>query len=192
MFALVLNNQVVDISQNQFPVNSNMQWIECNDSVQLGWFYINGQFKITQKSDEEFLIDTKNNKIQQIKDANTAANITPITNIEADLLDSSGQSTGQKSFFTFYTNRHPINPASDPGIILTSIIISKQNTSYSTKEPITGQSILVSITPTLAMSLASLIATKNQNNYKLKDQYIAQVNAMTSIEEVNSFNPIFE
>ena len=43
MKALIFENKVVDIVESEFPVASNMQWQDCDDSVKIGYFYINNQ-----------------------------------------------------------------------------------------------------------------------------------------------------
>lgn len=36
MKALILGNRVVDISENVFPVSSDLRWVNCADTVQIG------------------------------------------------------------------------------------------------------------------------------------------------------------
>jgi len=35
--ALILNNQVVDVVDNEFPVSSEMSWMDCPDECEAGW-----------------------------------------------------------------------------------------------------------------------------------------------------------
>lgn len=44
MKALVLNNQVVDIQENEFEVHESMSWVECDNTVEVGYTYENGVF----------------------------------------------------------------------------------------------------------------------------------------------------
>jgi hypothetical protein len=39
MKALILNNKVVDIKENQFPVSNEMTWVECDNTVEVGFNY---------------------------------------------------------------------------------------------------------------------------------------------------------
>ena len=42
MKALILDNQVVDVSQTEFPVAPDMSWIEAPDNCTLGWTLVGG------------------------------------------------------------------------------------------------------------------------------------------------------
>lgn len=44
MYALLLNNKVVDVAENQFEVHESMSWVDCPDDVKIGWIIENGQF----------------------------------------------------------------------------------------------------------------------------------------------------
>ena len=44
MKALVLNNKVVDLQENTFPVHESMEWIDCDNTVETGFTYENGKF----------------------------------------------------------------------------------------------------------------------------------------------------
>ena len=44
MKALVLNNKVVDLQENSFPVHESMEWIDCDNTVETGFTYENGKF----------------------------------------------------------------------------------------------------------------------------------------------------
>lgn len=46
MKALVLHNTVVDVVASEFPVanNSDLQWVDCDDTVGIGWQYENSTF----------------------------------------------------------------------------------------------------------------------------------------------------
>ena len=39
MFALIFNNLVVQISEEQFPVSPELTWVECDESVKTQWNY---------------------------------------------------------------------------------------------------------------------------------------------------------
>jgi hypothetical protein len=65
MFALIQNTKVVEIENSIFPVSEDLIWVACDSSITTDYFYINGEFKITDKSDEKFLLEKKNAKISQ-------------------------------------------------------------------------------------------------------------------------------
>jgi hypothetical protein len=44
MKALILNQKVVDLSQDEFPVHESMVWVNCINTVQIGWSYIGNEF----------------------------------------------------------------------------------------------------------------------------------------------------
>jgi len=39
MKALILNNLVVDIAENEFPVASSLSWVDCSTDVRIGFSY---------------------------------------------------------------------------------------------------------------------------------------------------------
>ena len=44
MKALIFKNKVVDKQEAEFPVSDEMFWVDCDDSVPMGWGYSNGNF----------------------------------------------------------------------------------------------------------------------------------------------------
>ena len=44
MKALILDNQVVDVQDNTFPVHPSLVWIDCDDSIKIGDTYKDGKF----------------------------------------------------------------------------------------------------------------------------------------------------
>lgn len=57
MKALILENNVVQISENEFEVHETLQWVDANPNVNVGWKYIDGQFIAPQKPTQQQLID---------------------------------------------------------------------------------------------------------------------------------------
>ena len=52
MKALILNNKIVDIAENEFPVSSTMQWIDLPENGQVGWKLLeNDNWKPNKPSD---------------------------------------------------------------------------------------------------------------------------------------------
>lgn len=55
MKALILNGIVVEVSQNEFEVHESLQWVDCDQSVQAGWSYVNGIFSAPPSPTEDQL-----------------------------------------------------------------------------------------------------------------------------------------
>ena len=182
MFALIFENKVVEISENKFPVSKPMKWVECDDKIKVEWFYDGKKFKRSLKSDNEVLAEEKVQKILQVKSARDQKNIKPITDCKAFVLDDSGNKTAKESYFLFYTNRHPTNPASDPEAII-SRVLDLGAMPYFTEDT-QGNKISVELTPEIARSLRQLIAQKNNQNYKISYITEASVKNAKTTEEV--------
>jgi hypothetical protein len=70
MFALILNNEVVQVSEFIFPV-AGMEWIECDETVKNQWYYVDGVFKETLETEAEIaarrLAELKVAKLSELK-----------------------------------------------------------------------------------------------------------------------------
>jgi len=44
MYALLFDNKVVDVAENQFEVHESMSWVDCPDDVKIGWIIENEEF----------------------------------------------------------------------------------------------------------------------------------------------------
>lgn len=44
MKALILNNQVIDVNENETPAAPACKWIDCDDEVKIGWNYDGSNF----------------------------------------------------------------------------------------------------------------------------------------------------
>ena len=54
MKACIFQNKVVDKKETEFPVSEEMFWVDCEDSVPIGWGYSNGSFHDPDtRTDEE-------------------------------------------------------------------------------------------------------------------------------------------
>ena len=164
-----------------------------NDSISIPNCSDNTDFKLIQKwiadggiVEPEFsLAEIRTKKIAEIKNIRDAKNVESIVDTKAPLLDEDGLITDKNTYFTFYTKRHPTNPAADPNSVLTSAIVSDQHVPYSTKSP-EGVKIVVALTPEIARVLVAHISLRNNNNYKLSDAIEAAVKAATTKEEVEA------
>ena len=75
MKALIFRNKVVDKQEKEFPVSDEMFWVDCEDSVPMGWGYSNGNFHDPdtrtdkEKADEElFHLRRKRNRLLELSD----------------------------------------------------------------------------------------------------------------------------
>lgn len=137
--------------------------------------------------DPEFsLEEIQIKKIAEIKALRDSKNIEPITNEKAFLIDkTTGQITKLESNFAFHTNRHPVNPASDPTSILAGVVVLNSAIPYSTKD-LDGNKIVISLTPEIARALSAHLVRRNNANYKLSDTIEAEIKSALSIEEVEA------
>jgi len=44
MKALILDNNVIDILETEFEVHESMSWVDCDDTIKVGYTYSNGNF----------------------------------------------------------------------------------------------------------------------------------------------------
>ena len=78
MKALIYNNKIVDVCENEFPVAPGLQWVDCPDNCKPhSWTYENGICVEPNTSDE--LENMKNMKLLQIemdRDVSATTNVT--------------------------------------------------------------------------------------------------------------------
>ena len=60
MKALILNNKVVDVQENEFEVADTMSWVDCDNTVKIGDLYDGSNF--TTPEEPELTYDTKRRK----------------------------------------------------------------------------------------------------------------------------------
>ena len=53
MKALILNNKVVDVQQNEFEVAETMNWVDCDNTVKKGFSYDGNTFTSNEPTAEE-------------------------------------------------------------------------------------------------------------------------------------------
>ena len=53
MKALILNNMVVDVSETEFPVSSEMSWMDCPNDCVMGWSEKDGVLSAPPTTPEE-------------------------------------------------------------------------------------------------------------------------------------------
>lgn len=159
---------------------------ENNDYKDILTWVNNGGAIVDEFTPAQQLDQAKNKKIQEIKAVRDAKNIEPITDTQAEIInEDSGESMGANSYFVFYTNRHPTNPAADPTALLTNAIVLNQTVPYSSRN-LNGNKVTVAITPSIARSLAAHLALRNNNNYKLADAVVKAINDAATEDAVNA------
>jgi len=53
MKALIFENKVVDVQSTEFEVHSSMTWVECDDTVKIGFNYDGSTFTSNEPTAEE-------------------------------------------------------------------------------------------------------------------------------------------
>ncbi len=186
MFALISENNVVEIADKKFPVAKPLKWAKCDESVKAGWFYVSKKFRQSLKSDEELFDEAKKKKIAEIKAIRDQKNIEPIIGNKAFLINDSGKKTKKISDFLFYTNRHQTNPSSDPDSII-SRVINIGAMPYFTKDR-SGNKITAELTPEIAKSLHHLMTKRNDDNYSKSKAIETKINSAKTIEEIEAIS----
>lgn len=131
------------------------------------------------------LEEVKAKKALEIKAKRDELNTTPITDALGAILDNTENPTGETTYFVFYTSRHPVNPASDPTTILTTVVVLNRAIPYVT-EDLVGNRVIINLTPTLAQTIVLHLADRNNNNYKLANAILIAISNATTIEEVEA------
>jgi hypothetical protein len=72
MKALIFENKVVDVQATEFEVNSAMTWVDCNDTVKVGFTYDGSTFTSNEPTAEE--IAERQAKQQATLDAKASGN----------------------------------------------------------------------------------------------------------------------
>lgn len=94
MKALIFENKVIELAESEFPVHASMQWVDCDDTVEVGYAY-DGEFtsppepvvdRAAEIKRELQEIDTKSIRPLRAKMAgtNTQADDDMLADLEAD------------------------------------------------------------------------------------------------------------
>lgn len=165
---IYLINDAIAVPKN--PDNSDYQRIQ-------KWIADGG---IVEKVDQ--LPQLKLEKISQIKLIRDQKNTAPLTDYKAFLIDDEGNKTNEESYFVFYTNRHQLNPASDPESII-SRATELGAMFYFTKN-LEGKKITIELTAEIAALIKQRIFERNDNNYKVSIAIEEAINKAQSVEEL--------
>ena len=69
MKALIFNNEVVDIQKNEFEVHASMTWVDCDNTVEIGFSYDGTNFTSNKPTSEEIAAYTAEQDEKQAKKA---------------------------------------------------------------------------------------------------------------------------
>jgi len=72
MKALIFENKVVDVQENEFEVHSSMTWVDCDNTVNVGFSYDGSTFTSNEPTAEE--IQAKVNEAKAQKNAQASSN----------------------------------------------------------------------------------------------------------------------
>ena len=101
MKALIFQNKVVDLSETEFPVTSEMEWVDCDDTVKTGYSYEDGVFtkpNLLNASAEDMLRKDRNKAVERtdwemLKGLETGADVTALKQYRQELRDLPANST---------------------------------------------------------------------------------------------------
>jgi hypothetical protein len=68
MKALIMNNSVIDICENQFEVHPSLIWVEAPEGCSTGWTYANGMLRAPDPLPEETYIEKRKREYPPIGD----------------------------------------------------------------------------------------------------------------------------
>ena len=89
MKALILNNKVVDVKEAEFEVHSSMTWVDCDDTVKVGFSYDGSTFTSNEPTAEEIATYQAEQKAKADLKASAKAKLIagePLTEEEADTI----------------------------------------------------------------------------------------------------------
>ena len=64
MKALIQNNKVIDVQETEFEVHESLSWVDCDNSVKIGWTYDGTSFEtnIPTRTAEDLLSDLRRSR----------------------------------------------------------------------------------------------------------------------------------
>ena len=89
MKALILNNKVVDVQATEFEVAPTMSWVDCDDTVKVGFSYDGSTFTSNKPTAEEIATFQAEQQAKADLKASAKAKLVagePLTEAEADTL----------------------------------------------------------------------------------------------------------
>jgi hypothetical protein len=181
MFALIQNTKVVQIENSIFPVAEDLIWVDCDSSITTDYFYINGEFKITDKSDEEFLLEKKNEKIAQLK-----------TNRTSEMEIETPKPSSLQTYKIDGVARTFKIKISDIAILNSRIIRLQNAVAGTTAQWTDVDNNRLDLTLDQFKTLANHLDVRDQNLFSIYTDKLAEINACTTLEELDAININFE
>tara|TARA_R100000329_G_scaffold133407_1_gene113154 strand:- start:374 stop:649 length:276 start_codon:yes stop_codon:yes gene_type:complete len=89
MKALILNNKVVDIQQNEFEVSPEMTWVDCDSTIKIGYEYDGTNFISNEPTAEEIATAQAEQQAKEDLKASAKAKLIagePLTEDEANTI----------------------------------------------------------------------------------------------------------
>ena len=89
MKALILNNKVVDVQEAEFEAHSSMTWVDCDDTVKVGFSYDGSTFTSNEPTAEEIAtLEAERTAKEKLKTSAKAKLVagTPLTEEEANVM----------------------------------------------------------------------------------------------------------
>ena len=191
MFALMQNTKVVQIENSIFPVSEEMIQVACDSSITTDYFYINGEFKITDKSDEDFLAEKKNEKIAKLKANRNVALGKPYDACKAYEWDKP-EIEENEVYFEFSVEATGIQLTEPNTIIFGASLGSIIKYSCIIIEGENRRDGYVILDQAVAQNISSHLADRSTNYVSYANEKEAEINACTTLEELNNINIDFE
>lgn len=63
MKALIFDKKVIEVAKNTFPVCPEMEWLDCDDSIKIGYSWNGNKFKSSDRSEDKQLKEVKAAKL---------------------------------------------------------------------------------------------------------------------------------
>ena len=89
MKALILNNKVVDVKENEFEVAPTMSWVDCDNTVKAGFSYDGSTFTSNEPTAEKIAEAQAQRQAKEDLKASAKAKLIngePLTEEEADTI----------------------------------------------------------------------------------------------------------
>jgi len=191
MFALVQNTKVVQIENSIFPVSEDLIWVACDSSITTDYFYINGKFKITDKSDEDFLAEKKNEKIAQLKTNRNVALGKPYAACKAYEWDKP-EIEENEVYFEFSVEATGIQLTEPNTIIFGASLGSIIKYSCTIIEGQNRREGYVILDQAVAQNISSHLADRGTTYVAYANDKEVEINACTTIEELEAIDITFK
>jgi hypothetical protein len=191
MFALIQNTKVVQIEKSKFPVAEDLIWVACDSSITTDYFYINGEFKITDKSDEDFLAEKKNEKIAQLKVNRNVVLGKPYSACKAYEWDKP-EIEENKVYFEFSVKSTGVQLTEPSTIIFSASLGGIVKYSCTIIEGENKRKGYVILDQAVSQNVSTYLEDRGTTYISYANEKEVEINACTTLEELNAININFE